>query len=125
MTYRLKSREPANMGMKGDTAEMIENANYGRVMHFIDKVLAEDGRFCRCRQCRLDAAALALNTLPPHYHLVSPDNKQDKELGSPWILIEMAVRHSMERVLVFPHHDRELGRLKDSKEAEGPIALEM
>ncbi len=112
------------MGMNGDTADRIENANYGKVLFFIDKVLSEDGRFCRCERCRLDAAALALNTLPPHYYFVNQNNK-DKELGSPWILIEMAVRHSMERVLLFPHHDGELVRLEDSEDAEGPIALEM
>ena len=124
MTCHLKRREQENMGMNGDTANRIENANYGKVIFFIDKVLSEDSRFCRCKRCRMDAAALALNTLPPHYYFVDR-NTENKELGSPWILIEMAVRHSMERVLVFPHHDRGLTRLEDSEDAEGPIALEM
>ncbi len=123
MTYYLKDRETGKLGMKGDTANRVENANYAKVLFFIDKVLSEDGRFCRCSRCRMDAAALALNTLPPHY-CVCPGGNPDKEQGSPWILIELAVRHAMERVLLFPHHNRELARLEDSEDAEGPIALE-
>ena len=66
--------------------------------------VAEDGKYCRCHRCRLDVTALALNTLPPHY-FVNPGHSQFQDLGSPWILIEVAVHEAMEKVLRYPHHD--------------------
>ncbi len=107
--------------MNGETAARVENANLDKVLCLIDKVLSESDNFCRCSRCRLDAAALALNTLPPHY-FVTPDGNQDKEFGSPWILIEMAVHQSMNKVFLFPHHHKELSRHDGS---EDPISLEL
>ena len=124
MNCYLKNRKRKKVGTSRDTANRVENANYDKVLFFIDKVLSEDSRFCRCSRCRMDVTALALNTLPPHYCVTSGGNP-DKEQGSPWILIEMAVRHSLEKVLAFPHHNRDIARLEDSEGAEGPIALKM
>ncbi len=109
--------------MSGMSAARIENANYDKVLYFIDKVLSETERFCTCQQCRLDAAALALNTLPPHYYVKMDGPGRAEELGSPWILIEMAVRESMARVNVFPHHKPEAPKYSES--SEEPTSLEM
>ena len=109
--------------MTGMSAARIENANYDKVLYFIDKVLSETERFCPCHQCRLDVAALALNTLPPHYFVKSDGPGRAEELGSPWILIEMAVRESMARVSLFPHHKPEAP--KYSEGSEDSISLEI
>jgi competence protein ComFB len=109
--------------MNGQSAARIENANYDKVLYFIDKVLSESEKFCPCHQCRLDAAALALNTLPPHYFVKSDGPGRAEELGSPWILIEMAVRESMARVCVFPHHKPE--EPKYSESSDDSISLEI
>lgn len=81
----------------------IQNANYDKVWYYIDKMLAETDLPCGCMRCRLDAVALALNTLPPHYFVDLGDDSE-KELGSPWILIEMAAREAMEKVRKNPNH---------------------
>ena len=109
--------------MDGKRDARIENANYGKVLYFIDKVLSETDRFCPCQQCRLDAAALALNTLPPHYSVKPDVPGRAEELGSPWILIEMAVRESLERVALFPHHKPEELNYPESSE-EDSMSLE-
>ena len=109
--------------MNGMNAARIENANYDKVLYFIDKVLSESDRYCTCQQCRLDAAALALNTLPPHYFVKMDGPGRAEELGSPWILIEMAVRESMARISVFPHHKPDEPKYPDSP--EDSIALGM
>ena len=81
----------------------IENANYEKVAYYIDKMMSESDVYCRCIRCRMDVAALALNTLPPHYYVV-PTHMHDTDFGSPWILIEMACREAMERIHKFPNH---------------------
>ena len=84
----------------------VENANYQKVSYYVDKLLSENGKYCGCSRCRLDATALALNTLPPHY-FVNPSHAQSQDLGSPWILIEVAVHEAMEKVNTYPHHAAE------------------
>src|SRR5512141_427374 len=89
--------------MASDATGRVENANHDKVMFYIDKTLSETSRYCTCHRCRLDAAAMALNTLPPHYYVSAPNNNP-RELGSPWILIEVAVREAMDAVRVSPRH---------------------
>jgi competence protein ComFB len=89
--------------MSIDSAVKVENANYYKVFYFIDKILSENPGYCKCHRCRMDAAALALNTLPPHY-FINPSHSKAQDLGSPWVLIEMAVLESMDRVNKYPHH---------------------
>ena len=89
--------------MTNDTPNKVENANHEKVMFYIDKTLSETSRYCPCHRCRLDAAAMALNTLPPHYYVSAPNNNP-RELGSPWILIEVAVREAMDSVRISPRH---------------------
>lgn len=44
----------------------------------VDRLDAAFEKFncCRCDKCKKDVAALALNSLPPHYVLCDPDNFQ-------------------------------------------------
>jgi len=89
--------------MASDGTGRVENANHDKVMFYIDKTLSETSKYCHCHRCRLDAAAMALNTLPPHYYVSAPNNNT-RELGSPWILIEVAVREAMDAVRISPRH---------------------
>ena len=84
----------------------LKNANDEKVLYYIDKMVSENEKYCRCHRCRLDISAMALNTLPPHYYVDSGID-DDKDTGSPWLLIEVAVRESMEKVFNLPHHQRE------------------
>jgi len=99
----------------------IHNANYDKVMYYIDKMLTENQRYCQCRRCRLDAAAAALNTLPPHYY-VELGHSHNKEMGSPWILIEVAVREAIENVFSHPNHHAEKEELARQAAATDTIA---
>jgi len=98
----------------------IENANYEKVTYYIDKMLAESDSFCRCVRCRVDAAALALNTLPPHYYVI-PSHANENDLGSPWILIEMAAREALARIRQYPNHKHHHGADIDEPSAGIPI----
>ena len=91
----------------------VENANFQKVQYYIEKVLSESQDYCACHRCRLDVLALALNTLPPHYY-VSPTHAPDRDMGSPWILIEMAVKEAFRRVGLTPHHHHPSQEQKDA-----------
>jgi competence protein ComFB len=82
----------------------VKNANYGRVMAVLEKLLKErssDRNWCGCRRCINEIAAIALNYLPPHYYV---EEHYTAELGSPWIMVETAVVEAIERVTEGPHH---------------------
>lgn len=94
---------PERESMENQPRIRVENANHDKVSYYIEKMLSESNRYCGCLRCRLDAVALALNTLPPHYY-VEPGHNTKNEIGSPWVLIEMAVKEALERVRRNPHH---------------------
>ncbi len=50
--------------------DRLKNVMEQTVLQVIDK-LAEDQEFCNCHCCRMDIAALALNSLPPRYVITS------------------------------------------------------
>lgn len=80
----------------------VQNANYARVTAIMEKFLEERYRNgCSCPRCLSDITALALNYLPPHYYAKTDD---DKEIGSPWVMVETAVLEAMDKVLEHPHH---------------------
>lgn len=91
----------------------VVNANYDKVLYYIDKMLSENDRYCRCPHCRMDAAALALNTLPPHY-FVDGGYRENKDLGSPWLLIEVAAREAMEKIFYSPNHPPKESEMTDN-----------
>lgn len=51
---------------------MLVNLNERLVADRLDEVF-EKFRCCRCDRCRQDVAALALNALPAHYVVASPE----------------------------------------------------
>jgi competence protein ComFB len=84
----------------------VKNANYERVITVMDKFLKERYRnMCSCTRCVNDIAAIALNYLPPHYYA---DFSTNKELGSPWVMVETAVVEAIDRVSENPSHPHQL-----------------
>ena len=80
----------------------VRNANYERVVAVMDKLLKERNRnVCGCQRCIDDIAAIALNFLPPHYYV---EVNEEKEIGSPWVMIETAVVEAIDRVLESPNY---------------------
>ena len=80
----------------------VRNANYERVVAVMDKFLNERYQnVCSCPRCVNDIAAIALNYLPPHYYV---DINEDKEIGSPWVMVETAVVEAIDRVHDNPSH---------------------
>jgi len=51
----------------------LELKNYMEdlVINYADKAISEDPDFCKCKRCRLDVLAMALNDLKPKY-VVAP-----------------------------------------------------
>jgi len=80
----------------------VRNANYERVVAVMDKLLGERYKsICSCPRCVNDIAAIALNYLPPHYYV---DTREEKEIGSPWVMVETAVVEAIDRVTENPNH---------------------
>ena len=80
----------------------VKNANHERVAAIIEKFLGERYRnVCACPRCINDIAAIALNYLPPHYYV---EMQAEKEIGSPWVMVESAVVEAIERVSENPNH---------------------
>jgi Late competence development protein ComFB len=83
----------------------VRNANYERVVTVMDKLLKErHSDMSGCQRCVDDIAAIALNYLPPHYYV---DVEEEKEIGSPWVMVETAVVEAIDRVLEKPSHHHE------------------
>jgi len=91
----------------------VENANLAKVLFYLDKVVSETGRYCNCKGCMQEAAARALNTLPPHYYPACADADL-REKGSPWILVDHAVRESLE------HVSRKYNHVSDTDSTDQP-----
>ncbi len=87
----------------------VRNANYERVIAVMDKFLKERYQnVCLCPRCINDIAAIALNFLPPHYYYV--EKEDNREIGSPWVMVETAVIEAIDRVMENPSHPRQLQR---------------
>lgn len=81
----------------------IVNANQEKVLFALDRLLRDErsGGSCGCAKCISDAAALALNCLPPHYFV---DPGRGGEIGSPVVMVESAVKEALEIVKKNPRH---------------------
>ncbi len=82
----------------------VKNANYERVLIVMEKYLKERyAHLCDCPRCTKDIVAIALNYLPPHYYV---EEEKDKELGSPWVMVETAVTEAIDKVMENPNHSQ-------------------
>ena len=83
----------------------LKNRNEEKVWMAIEHHLGENPSLCRCRDCILDAAAIALNKLQPRYHVYSFHEKDAGEedetlLGE----AKAAVGEAFKMVTKRPHH---------------------
>lgn len=83
--------------------EELHNANEELVWAAIERLLNDNLGFCRCRDCVLDAAALALNSLPPRYQVFAFHNNAP-QTGEPGADVVSAVTTALKKVKRRPHH---------------------
>ena len=96
----------------------VTNANYERVVAVMGKYLNERYKnVCGCPRCVNDIAAIALNYLPPHYYV---EMDKDREIGSPWVMVESAVVEAIDRVMERPNHSL---HTPHETTPQGPTAL--
>jgi competence protein ComFB len=83
----------------------LKNGNEEKVWMAIEHHLGENSSLCRCRDCILDAAAIALNSLQPRYHVYSFHEKAGEEEDAA-LLKEAgkAVEEAFKKVTKRPHH---------------------
>ena len=46
---------------------LLKNITQDIVFEKLEEMVGRDPKLCRCERCRMDAAAIALNNLPPRY----------------------------------------------------------
>lgn len=81
----------------------LKNRNEEKVWTAIEEHLGRNSSLCRCRDCILDAAAIALNSLPPRYQVYSfHENVQEDTKHQ--AAVERAVIEAFEQVTKRPHH---------------------
>jgi hypothetical protein len=82
----------------------LKNRNEELVWAAVEALLAADPGLCRCRDCILDTAALALNRLAPRYQVYSfHDNHPGDEVSLEGQVRE-AVAAASAQVAKRPHH---------------------
>lgn len=83
----------------------LKNRNEEKVWMAIEHHLGENTELCRCRDCILDAAAIALNTIQPRYHVYSfhehATTEEEDELLEE---AKKAVAKAFKKVTKRPHH---------------------
>ena len=83
----------------------LKNGNEEKVWMAIEHHLGEDSSLCRCRDCILDAAAIALNSLQPRYHVYSFHEKAGEEEDASLLKeARKAVEEAFKKVTKRPHH---------------------
>lgn len=89
----------------------LENLREGEVLKIIREIIESGEKFngapvCTCHECLIDIAAIALNTLPPHYvadkYYKFPDSPQKEKERKEQVV--KAVRMAIKRVVEHPHH---------------------
>ncbi len=81
----------------------LKNVNEDKVWAAIEEYLNENPKTCRCRDCILDTAALALNHLPARYQVYSFHANKPQEEG-PDDEVREAVTMAFQKVTDKPHH---------------------
>ena len=81
----------------------LKNLNEEKVWAALEIYLGENPQACRCRDCILDAAALALNKLTPRYQVYSFHSNVPEE-EEPSEETKKAVAEAFEKVTQKPHH---------------------
>lgn len=83
----------------------LKNRNEEKVWTAIEVHLEKDPELCRCRDCILDAAAIALNKIPPRYHVYSfHENTAHDDEDALVDEAQKAVAEAFKMVTKRPHH---------------------
>lgn len=90
-------------GISYHDLDELKNRNEEKVWQAIEKYLDENEDLCSCRDCILDAAAIALNNLPPRYQVYTfhANAPEDNDPGDD---VMAAVIKAFEQVKSKPHH---------------------
>jgi competence protein ComFB len=85
----------------------VYNVNEIVVSEAIEKYLEEHPDFCGCSACRLDLAAIALNSMVPRYQvgLLSDVREGSEEWESHFGDAKEAVEKAARKVAENPHHE--------------------
>lgn len=98
----------------------VHNANHDRVLSVLNAIRREDkSGHGFCPTCTNAIVATALNSMSPHYYV---EQQYDQELGSPWLVVETAVRDAIERLHAQPDHLCLRGQLKSYRRLTNSIA---
>jgi len=85
--------------------EELKNRQEEQVWAAIETHLGENPALCRCRDCILDAAAIALNRLPPRYQVYSfHENRPAEDVQAQEQQAREAVAAAFDLVTKRPHH---------------------
>ena len=89
--------------IKSYDLDALENVNEKKVWNYIENYVNDHPKVCRCRDCILDIAAIALNSLKPAYN-VSVIHANQKPTGANIEEIKKAVKKAVKIVTKSPHH---------------------
>jgi len=84
--------------------EELKNRQEEKVWAEIEAQLGDNPSLCRCRDCILDTAAIALNRLPPRYQVYSFHENQPEDESVHERQVREAVAGAFELVTKRPHH---------------------
>ena len=82
----------------------LRNCNEEKVWAAIEAHLTANAGLCRCRDCILDTAAIALNRLPPRYQVYSFHDKGPAQDVAYEAQVREAVAAAAAQVARRPHH---------------------
>lgn len=82
----------------------LKNRNEEKVWAALEEHLGANPGICRCRDCILDTAAIALNRLPPRYQVYSFHENNPAEDEAHDQLLKEAVKAASSQVAKRPHH---------------------
>jgi len=82
----------------------LKNRNEEKVWAALETFLVENPAVCRCRDCILDTAAIALNRLPPRYQVYSFHENAAAEDEAHTKTVRETVAEASAQVAKRPHH---------------------
>jgi hypothetical protein len=90
-----------------DELDILINRNHENVLDAVEGYIEATPDFCRCRDCRLDLAALTLNRAPARYYVSEYHMKYygDSDEGPNEKRITRIINEAAAIVARRPHHD--------------------
>jgi competence protein ComFB len=82
----------------------LKNRNEEKVWAALEDFLTANPGVCRCRDCILDTAAIALNRLPPRYQVYTFHENSPAEDEAHAQLVRETIAAASAQVAKRPHH---------------------